>query len=177
MSKYSCCGDVPYESLVKFMQKMSEVPANKKDKYIQQFMQMCVPRCTPDIFQIFRLLLPLVRRASRLLLHRPRRTCPVQQQQIGPCATSTADAQRHTITPMSQCSSSSSVLDGSVRLQQLQRQGLPHSQLDRTLYLLSSSVLELAKKTGWAAAAAAAAAAAEPALTPRCLPVICACPA
>lgn len=60
MSKYSCCGDVPFESLVKFMQKMSEVPANKKEKYIQQFLQMCVPRCTPDIFQIFRLLLPLV---------------------------------------------------------------------------------------------------------------------
>lgn len=64
MSKYSCCGDVPYESLVKFMQKMSEVPANKKDRYIQQFMQMCVPRYTPDIFQIFRLLLPLVSGAS-----------------------------------------------------------------------------------------------------------------
>lgn len=58
-SKYACCGDVPFESLVKFLQKMSEVPAKSKDKYIRQFLDMCVPRPTPDIFQTFRLLLPL----------------------------------------------------------------------------------------------------------------------
>lgn len=61
MSKYNCCADVPYEYLVRFMQKMSEVPAKKKDQHIELFLNTCVPRCTPDIFQTFRLLLPLVR--------------------------------------------------------------------------------------------------------------------
>lgn len=60
-SKYSCCGDVPYEYVVKFLQKLSEQTAKTKEKYVVQFLQMCVPRCTPDIFQIFRLLLPNVR--------------------------------------------------------------------------------------------------------------------
>ena len=60
MSKYSCCSDVPFESLVRFLQKMSEVPAKKKDEHTRLFLEKCVPRPTPDVFQTFRLLLPLV---------------------------------------------------------------------------------------------------------------------
>lgn len=81
MSKYSCCGDVPFESLVKFMQKMSEVPAKKKDDHTRLFLEKCVPRPTADIFQTFRLLLPLVGSSTR------GRSKRLQQQRRGDLAT------------------------------------------------------------------------------------------
>eukprot|EP00775_Hariotina_reticulata_P009829 gene9829-9988_t len=58
MSKYSCCSDVPFEFVVRFMAKCSEVPSKKKEAVLVDFFKRCVPRPSPDIIQIFRLLLP-----------------------------------------------------------------------------------------------------------------------
>eukprot|EP00882_Tetradesmus_deserticola_P022087 GHRQ01023970.1.p2 GENE.GHRQ01023970.1~~GHRQ01023970.1.p2 ORF type:complete len:194 (+),score=88.19 GHRQ01023970.1:149-730(+) len=52
------CGEVPFENLVRFMQKCSEVPAKQKEHVFVHFLDKSVPRPSPDIFQIFRLLLP-----------------------------------------------------------------------------------------------------------------------
>jgi hypothetical protein len=54
------CGEVPFENLVRFMQKCSEVPAKQKEQVFLHFLDKSVPRPSPDIFQIFRLLLPAV---------------------------------------------------------------------------------------------------------------------
>jgi hypothetical protein len=54
------CGEVPLENLVRFMQKCSEVPAKQKEQVFLHFLEKSVPRPSPDIFQIFRLLLPAV---------------------------------------------------------------------------------------------------------------------
>jgi hypothetical protein len=59
-SKFSCCSEVPFEYVVRFMAKMAEVSYKKKEAHIKLFLDKCVPRNTPDIFAIFRLLLPLV---------------------------------------------------------------------------------------------------------------------
>jgi hypothetical protein len=60
MSKFACCSDVPYDHVVRFMEKMSQVPYTKKEAHVRLFLDKCVPRPCPDIFQTFRLLLPLV---------------------------------------------------------------------------------------------------------------------
>lgn len=52
------CGEVPFENLVRFMQKCSEVPAKQKEQVFSHFLEKSVPRPSLDIFQIFRLLLP-----------------------------------------------------------------------------------------------------------------------
>jgi len=62
MSKYSCCSHVPFEYVVRFMAKCSEVPSKKKEAVLVDFFKRCVPRPSPDIIQIFRLLLPAVSR-------------------------------------------------------------------------------------------------------------------
>jgi hypothetical protein len=54
------CAEVPFENLVRFMQKCSEVPAKQKEQVFLHFLEKSVPRPSPDIFQIFRLLLPAV---------------------------------------------------------------------------------------------------------------------
>lgn len=54
------CSDVSFGSVVRFMQRCSQVPNRVKEKEFKYFLQCCVPRPSPDIFQIFRLLLPAV---------------------------------------------------------------------------------------------------------------------
>lgn len=62
------CGEVPFENLVRFMQKCSEVPAKQKEQVFSHFLEKSVPRPSPDIFQIFRLLLPAVSASLVLVL-------------------------------------------------------------------------------------------------------------
>jgi hypothetical protein len=69
------CGEVPFENLVRFMQKCSEVPAKQKEQVFLHFLDKSVPRPSPDIFQIFRLLLPAVSVALVLLISAAMQYC------------------------------------------------------------------------------------------------------
>lgn len=59
-SPFTCCGEVPFHYVVRFLDKMSTVAQRQRDAHIKLFLERCVPRPSPDVFQIFRLLLPLV---------------------------------------------------------------------------------------------------------------------
>eukprot|EP00879_Flechtneria_rotunda_P020198 GHRR01021239.1.p1 GENE.GHRR01021239.1~~GHRR01021239.1.p1 ORF type:complete len:808 (+),score=213.95 GHRR01021239.1:1223-3646(+) len=58
VSRFTACSEVPFEYLCRFMDKCSRSPSKKKEDVFRVFLDKCVPRPTPDIFQIFRLLLP-----------------------------------------------------------------------------------------------------------------------
>jgi hypothetical protein len=57
------------------MQKCSEVPARQKEQVFLHFLDKSVPRPSPDIFQIFRLLLPAVSVALVLLISAATQYC------------------------------------------------------------------------------------------------------